>query len=134
MIIKDVAKLPALSSGMLVQYKDDTWMQLLSEYSKDTWLVNTLRMGSGGHAVVTWVMEDVDFDDRKNIKSMHWTDHGDTKALACAQISFILQDKENALFTGYSWYNPEYLPVKKMTVAEIEQELGYRVEVVAENG
>ena len=132
MIIKNVAELPALSSGMLVQYKDDSWLQLLSEYSKGTWLVNTLCMGSSGQPEVTWVMEAVDFDGRKNIKSMHWSSLGDTKALTCAQIASILNGDKSVGFGGYSWFNPEYLPAKKMTVAEIEQELGYRVEVVAE--
>lgn len=132
MIIKDGAKLPDLEPGMLVHYKGNSWMQLISQYSKGTWLVNTLDMGSSGHAVVTWVMEAVDFNGRKHIKSMHWTEHGATKALSCAQISAILAGEESTHFTGSSWYNPEYLPAKKMTVSEIEKELGYRVEVIAE--
>ena len=132
MNIKDVTKLPDLEPGMLVQYKDDSWMQLLSEYSKGTWLVNTLRMGSSGHPEVTWVKEAVDFNGRKHIKSMHWYPIGYTKALSWAQLSFILEGNDGAHFTGCSWYNPEHLPAKKMTVAEIEKELGYKVEVVSE--
>lgn len=32
----------------------------------------------------------------------------------------------------YVWRNPEYFPVKKMTVAEIEKKLGYRIEIISE--
>lgn len=47
--------------------------------------------------------------------------------------AYTLNDYWKDKYLTLIWERPEEEPVKKMTVAEIEKELGYKVEIVSEN-
>jgi hypothetical protein len=119
-------KMPKLEAGMLVQIEacPDDWYMVLDYAAR----LYALLGYCDGRVQLAWMTEastDSDFNvDR--ITRVAYSTIGNTAALAVGAIARLLTGTPT--YNTCLWERP--LPKKKMTVAEIEKELGYSIEIV----
>lgn len=102
-----------LKDGMVVEYRDGRRRMVLGDN----------LIGENGHAPLR--------DYNENLEEENYPEETIAKLYRskAEYIHTVFQDYNLTLI----WERPEEEPAKKMTVAEIEKELGYKVEIVSEN-
>ena len=121
-------ELPALSSGMLFKHKDE-WNIVLDPDAGGRGTYAKLTLTADDQIALSGVFED--FPSSSSIDATIESELGESRALACFQIRDVLlstseSDLEQIRESRY-WRREEK---RKMTVAEIEKELGYGIEIV----
>lgn len=101
-----------LKDGMVVEYRDGRRRMVLGDN----------LIGEYGHAPLR--------DYNENLEEENYPEETIAKIYKSdtQSIRTVFEDYNLALI----WERPEEKPAKKMTVAEIEKELGYKVEIVSE--
>lgn len=131
-----VKEMPYLTPGMLVHMPDGLWLQLL-DTNRSIWSVN--KVAVDGHRLVIENVYDISAEDVFKFDTVYFYEAGlgYTGALTVSMIKDLIRtdgeevSKHSNDVVSY-WKNPEYAPVKKMTVADIEEALGYKVEIVSD--
>lgn len=125
---KSYVGMPKLEAGMLVQIeaKPGDWYMVL-DYAARLYA----QLGCCDECVrlmcVSETYTDSDFNDDR-ITRVAYSTIGQTSALAIGDIARLLTGKQS--YSTCLWERP--LPKKKMTVAEVEEALGYGVEIISD--
>ena len=135
--------IPKLYPGMLIRTPGDRWIQLTAvDYTHGSTCGHYLSVGPDSRLVITDSVVDRYIPGKFNcggIKEIykfldrHQMVSGDAKHLALPQYALrrIIRG-DRGIASVAVWRNPKYSPTKKMTVAEIEKKLGYKIEIISE--
>ena len=141
--ITEDGEIPKLYPGMLIRTAADRWIQLTAvDYTHCSVCGHYLAVGPDARLVITDSVSDRAIPDKRNwsgVKEVYKFLSRDQLvkdglkhlALPHPVLRQIVRGDRD-LVNVTVWRNPMYSPIKKMTVAEIEEELGHRVEIVSE--
>lgn len=130
------AVMPHLYPGMLVRTISDRWIQFITTRKVGgVFYGHYLIVDNNDRVAITASLTDLSKMGSDTIKEVYQRavkSQCDVPApLSQTQIKSIIRGARNV--SGVEvWCNPKYLPRRKMTVAEIEEKLGFNVEIISE--
>ena len=128
--------MPHLYPGMLVRTISDRWIQFITTRKVGgVFYGHYLIVDNNDRVAITDSLTDLSKIASDTIKEVYQRavkPQCDVPApLSQTQIKNIIRGARNV--NGVEvWCNPKYLPRRKMTVAEIEEKLGFNVEIIPE--
>ena len=130
------AKMPHLYPGMLVRTTYDRWIQFITtRKSGGVFYGHYLIVDNKDRVAITDSLTNLSTIDSDSIKEVYQCavkPQCDVPApLSQTQIKDIILGARNVKGVEV-WCNPKYLHSRKMTVAEIEKKLGYKIEIISE--
>ena len=128
--------MPRLYPGMLIRTPSDCWIQFITTVAAGgVFYGHYLIVDDNGRVAITKSLTNlskVDSDSIKEVYQCAFKPQCDVPVpLYQAQIKDIILGRRNVNDVEV-WRNPKYLPRSKMTVAEIEEKLGFSVEIISE--
>ena len=135
--------IPKLYPGMLIRTPGDRWIQLTAvDYTHDSLCGHYLSVGPDSRLVITDSVTDRSIPGNfrySGVKEIYKfldqyqqvEDGANHLALPQYALRQIIRG-DRAIADVAVWRNPKYSPTKKMTVSEIEEKLGHRVEIISE--
>lgn len=128
-------KMPRLYPGMLIRTLSDRWLQFITtKAAGNVFHGHYLIVDNNDRVAITDSLTGLTEVADRDVKAVYRCQvpaDGVPKPLPKGMIKGIIKGVQKVEGVEV-WYNPKHLPRRKMTVAEIEEMLGYGVEIISE--
>ena len=126
--------MPRLYPGTLIRTLSDRWLQFITtKAAGNVFYGHYLIVDNNDRVAITASLSGLTEIADRNVKAVYRCQvppDGVPKPLTQSMIKGIIKGAPKVEGVEV-WYNPKHLPRRKMTVAEIEEKLGYGVEIIS---